>query len=361
MIRRLLAWFVLLWVLQWAAAWGLSLWARRGLREALPEGSKIGSVCWRWPVGVTVHNLVLPDPAEEVPFLLKLEQGDFDIPVWGVLIRPIPVHMTLKSPTVQIHPGNLYPVIQGIGSPSRRWLPVPMWEREKPEGPAFPFAPLSLRIVNGRLDALSKEIQPDKPVFTAAHVDLSIGLTALGTEPVLNLSGYGHFVSRDDKIIGMQSITASLYPRRRYGKGFLRLRHERLGDFQKIYQYAPRPILIDSGMADTVLMGEILDGKHLKLTARCLVENLDMRGKVGDVSWGEILRAVEDEGRRYEWVVRVEGDMEDPKFNPHDTILREVEFLMKEKAAARGLKIKEQMFFYADTPAGEGPMEANPE
>lgn len=356
MIRRLATAFVILWVLQWGAGWALSRWARRGLLETLPKGTQIGSVRWRWPIGIRIQHLVLPDPAEEREFLLKLRQGDFDIPIWAAWIHPTPVRMRLYSPHVQMHSGNLYPVVQGIGLPSQQWLPVPLWEMEETHAPPFPFVPLSLEILDGRLDAFGREIRAEVPVFTAAHVHLKIGLGVAGSEPVLNLKGGGQFVSEKEEVIGLQEMSATLYPQRRSGKGFLRLRHERLGDFQKIYEYAPRPILIDSGMADTTLEGEIIDGRHLKLTARCLVENLDMRGDVGGVPWGQIMHAVEDEGRRYEWQVHVEGDTDDPHFNPHDHILREVEFLMKEKATSRGLAIQEQMFFYADTPGSAGPV-----
>lgn len=353
---RVVRWILILLVVQWAAGLGLARLARRNLLRVLPEGTQVGTVQWRWPIGIRVHDLVLPDPAAERPFLLKVQQADFGIPVWLAWVRPIPVRMVLRSPHVQLHTGNLYPVIQGIGLPSQLWLPVPMWEMEKPEGPPFPYAPVSLEILNGRLDAFAEQIQAGRPAFSAAHVNLKVGLSVQGREPVLTLSGSGHFVSETDQIIGMHSMSATLNPQKRRGTGFLRLRHERLGDFQKIYEYAPRPIWIDSGTADVVLMGEITDGKHLRLTARCLVENLDMRGEVGSVSWGQIMNAVEDEGRRYEWVVHTEGEIDDPKFNPHDQILREVEFFMKEKAASQGLKIDGQMFFYADTPGSVGPL-----
>lgn len=353
--RRTIRWLLILFLLQWAAGLGLSHWARRGLLLILPEGTQVGAVHWRWPIGIAVRDLTLPDPAEEGPFLLKLEQGNFQIPIWGIWIRPIPVRMRLRSPYVQMHSGNLEAVIQGIGLDPQRWLPVPLWEMEEPESPPFPFVPLSLDILNGRMDALGEELQPDRPVFTAAHVRLAVGLAASGTEPVVKLSGSGDFVSQDGEIIGLQSVEATLYPQKRAATGSLRLRHERLGDFQRIYEYAPRPILIDSGKAEVVLMGELVDGKRVKLTARCLVEHLDMRGQVGELTWGQIMQAVEDEGRRYEWVVHTEGEIADPHFNPHDRILRAVELLMKEKAATRGLKIEAPMFFYADTPGGVGP------
>lgn len=355
-MKRFLRWFLILFVIQWGIGLGLSHQARRNLLRILPAGTQVGAVQWRWPIGVRVHHLVLPDPAGERPFLLKLQKGDFDVPVWAAWIHPTPVRMKLYSPHVQMHSGNLYPVVQGIGLPSQRWLPVPLWEMEETHAAPFPFVPLSLEILDGRLDAFGREIRAEHPVFSAAHVHLKVGLGVAGSEPVLNLAGDGQFVSEKEEVIGLQQMSATLYPQRRYGKGSLRLRHERLGHFQKIYEYAPRPILIDSGMADTLLEGELIDGKHLKLTARCRVESLDMRGDVGDVTWGQIMHAVEDDGRRYEWIAHSEGEIDDPTFNPHDQILREVEFLMKEKAAGRGLKIDGPMFFYADTPGSVGPV-----
>ena len=133
-------------------------------------------------------------------------------------------------------------------------------------------------------------------------------------------------------------------------EGSFRLRHERLQDFRNLYQYAPRPIFMEGGIADFTMQFAMTGGAHLKLTARTLVQNLDLVGKVGEVSWAEIMHAVEEENRIYEWTVTVEGDLSDPAFNPHDNVLDEVEWKMKEKAASRGLKIPDQMFFYADTP-----------
>lgn len=341
----------------WIADKGLSRMADRMVRQRIPPGSAVGSVRWEWPVGLSIYDLTLPDPAEQASFLLKVKRARFQVPIWGLLIRPMPARMTLWSAHVQMHSGNIDPVVRGMGLKPQRWLPVPLWDNSG-EGQAFslaalpriPFAPMGIEIIDGRLDAGEQEIRKDHPVFIADQIHLVVGLQGLLQEPVLTLEGSGRFVSEEGESVGLQSMQGTLYPRKKQMKGTLRLRHERLGDFRGIYKHAPSPLIIENGMADSTLMGELTDGVHLKLTARCLVQNLDMTGKVGEVSWAQIMRAVEDEHRFYEWEVHMEGEVGDPAFNPHDRILREVEYLMKEKAASRGLKISGQMFFYADTP-----------
>lgn len=353
----------------------LSRAADRLIRETLPEGSELRAVRWTWPAGVLLEDLTLPDPAEQVPFFFKVKRARFQVPVWGLAIRPIPARITFESPHIVIHSGNLYPLVRGIGFRPQKWLPVPMWEMAEEEGadpfsvsqesglPTFPVAPMGLKIVDGRLDAGEEQIRKGKPVFVADHINLEVKIEALLQEPVLTLNGTGQFVSDEGEPIGLQEMRARLYPTRKSMQGYLRLRHERLADFKKIYQHAPAPILIENGMADAILDGEVTDAKHLKLMARCLVQNLDMVGNVGtDVTWAQIMHAVEDADRFYEWKVWMEGDITDPAFNPHDRILREVEYLMKEKAASRGLKIPGQMFFYADTPVpADRPEPAEPE
>ena len=353
LLKRMGLFLLFMTPLSFPAGFLLSSLAARQVRVLLPPGSSVGRVTWSWPVGITVKGLTIPDPAEKLPFLLKVEKGRFQVPLWVLWVRPIPVNVTLWSPHLQMHSGNIYQVVHGLGLRPQKWLPVPLWEPSEEAGPTIsvPFTPLSLKIVNGRVDACEEQIQEGKPVFIAAHINLSVGLSAMFTDPVLKLTASGDFLSEEGKTVGGQYVSVTLVPQKQYMRGFLRLRHERLEDFRKLYEYAPAPILIERGMADAVLDGELVDGKRLKLTARCLVQNLDMTGQVGEVSWAAIMHAVEDEQRRYEWVVQLEGDVDDPRFNPHDRILREVEFLMKEKAAtAAGLKIPGPMFFYADTP-----------
>jgi hypothetical protein len=216
-----------------------------------------------------------------------------------------------------------------------------------------PFIPFGLKVINGRVDVIEQEIRKGQPVFIADHVDLTLELTAALIEPTIALVSRGDFVTETGDLIGKQEVEIRCQPRKKAMEGTFRLRHERLQDFKNLYQYAPRPIFIEGGIADFTMQFALAEGSRLKLTARTLVQNLDLEGKVGEVSWGHIMRAVEDNDRIYEWTVTTEGDLSDPAFNPHDTVLGEVESKMKEKAASRGLKIPDQMFFYADTPGAD--------
>ncbi len=338
--------------------------AARQIRTPLPAGTKVGAVRWSFPFGIVLDRLSIPDSTKKNPFLLEADQVVLQIPWWGLLARPLPAKVTLMRPHLKIGSENISLLVGGMEADPNDWILSPFREVDRsPRGkgssaqrPVFrnvPFIPFGLNIINGRVDVIEEEIRKDHPVFIADHVDLSMELTAVFMEPTIHLVCRGDFVVEDGTKVGFQDVEVSCQPRRKMMEGSFRLRHERLGDFRNLYQYAPRPIFIEGGIADFSMKFELTAGKRVKMAVHTLVQNLDLSGKVGEVSWPDIMHAVEDPGRVYEWTVPAEGDLSDPTFNPHDHVLSEVEWKMKEKAASRGLKIPGQMFFYADTPAAD--------
>ena len=336
----------------------------RQIRTSLPAGTTVGAVRRSFPFGIVLDRLSIPDSTKKNPFFLQADRVVFQIPWWGLLARPLPAKVTLVRPHLKIGSENINLLVGGMEANPGDWILSPFRGVDRsPQGqgpadqrPVFqnvPFIPFGLSIIDGRVDVIEQEIRKDHPIFIADHVDLSMELTVVFMEPTIHLVCRGDFVTEDGGKVGFQDVEVNCQPRKKAMEGSFRLRHERLGDFRNLYQYAPRPIFIEGGIADFSMKFKLTDGKHVKMTAHTLVRNLDLSGKVGEVSWADIMHAVEDPDRVYEWTVPAEGDLGDPTFNPHDYVLSEVEWKMKEKAAARGLKIPGQMFFYADTPAAD--------
>ena len=334
----------------------------RQIRTTLPAGTTVGHVRWSFPFGIVLDRLSIPDSTGKNPFLLQAEQVVLQIPWWGLLARPLPAKVTLTRPYLKVGSENINLLLGGMGENPNDWILSYLRRVDRSqqgkgspdEGPVFrnvPFIPFGLSIIGGRMDVIEEEIRKGHPVFIADHVDLSLELAAVFLEPVIHLVCHGDFVTESGEKVGFQEVEIRCQPHRKAMEGSMRLRHERLGDFRNLYQYAPRPIFIEGGIADFYIKFALTDGKHLKMTVHTLVQNLDLSGKVGEVSWADIMHAVEDQDRIYEWTVPAEGDLDDPAFSPHDHVLNEVEWKMKEKAAGRGLKIPEQMFFYADAQA----------
>ncbi len=345
---------------------GMNFWAAprlmNRLKANLPFPVEAAQVRWAWPIGICLNDVRVPDPAQEQPFIVEIKRLVVRLPVWAVFSRPLPISLEADSPHFKLTSRNIGLMSSYVRLSRTDWLEVSTDElsEEEAEGAGAPqretqplpsMLPIEIKFKEGVLEALDENIQSGKPIFILRHLNVSTSIEPTLPHLTVRVKGTGFFETEKGERIGL--FDSDLFTRMQdgYMKGFLRLRHERLGDFRNLYTYAPRPILIEGGIADTRIEFEVENHNHLRMTARCTVQNLDMTGQVGDVSWAQIMHAVEDDQRRYTWQFTVDGNVQDPKFDPHDRVLSEVEWKMKEEASLKGLKIKEQMFFYADTPS----------
>lgn len=345
---------------------GMNFWAAprlmNSLKAQLPFQVEAARVGWAWPIGICMEGVRVPDPAKEQPFIVEIKRLVVRLPVWAVFSRPLPISLEADSPHFKLTSHNVGLISSYVRLSRTDWLEVSTDElSEEEEGsppapqrtnnPIPPILPIEIKFKEGVLEALDENIQSGKPIFILRHLNVNTSIEPTLPHLTVRVKGTGFFETEKGERIGL--FDSDLFTRMQEGtmKGFLRLRHERLGDFRNLYTYAPRPILIEGGIADTTIEFEVQNHNHLRMIARCTVQNLDMTGQVGDVSWAQIMRAVEDDQRRYSWQFTVDGNVQDPKFDPHDRVLSEVEWKMKEEASLKGLKIKDQMFFYADTPS----------
>ena len=362
-LRKKIAWGIAgLLLLNAVAGLFLSWQVTRQFKTYLPPGTEVAHVGWSPPFGVVLEKLSIPDSTAKNPFLLKAERVTLQIPWWGLLARPIPAKVIFVRPELMVGSENIDLLVGGMEADPNDWILTPFLGadrkgagkgnamKDSPVLSNVPFIPFGVKVIDGRVDVVEREIRAEEPVFIADHVSLSLEMTAVLVEPTIRLQSKGDFVTGDGRKIGWQEVEIDCQPRKKAMEGKFRLRHERLGDFKNLYQYAPRPVFIRGGIADFTMEFKLTGGDHVALTAHTLVQNLDLDGKVGNVSWADIMHAVEDGNRVYEWTVPTEGNLSDPAFNPHDYVLSQVEWKMKEKAGSRGLKIPGQMFFYADTP-----------
>lgn len=330
------------------------------LKHQIPFGVTYESVHWHWPVGVSIQGFTVANPAGQEPYLLKVKKLTLTPPFWALLTRPLRVAVTLDQPHLMLNAENFGEILASVHLPEPKWIRLPRVEitqtdeeeKEPSPEPPIPLALFGLEIIDGQIDASAEDLRAGQPVFSLGHLQLSLKVSNLLGNPEITLEGNGQFLE-GAKPIGVATVELKAQPTQNQMEGTLRLRHEQLRDFRLFYQYAPRPIFIDGGMADVTIQWQLWDASRVRVKTSCLVQNLDLDGKVGDVSWAQIMHAVEDEQRRYQWTASAEGRLDDPKFNPHDQILSEVEWMMKEKAAQNGLKIEGQMFFYEESPESQ--------
>lgn len=321
-------------------------------------GIQVASGRWHWPFGLTFEKVNIPDPTGSQPFFLKADSITLRVPFWGFPVwmasGTLPAKVTVVKPVLRADSQNAGKLIASVSVHPLDWLYIPSGGVLEtggpgPEGiPTPPVAPLELIVVGGRAEVWEEEIREGKPLFIVDHVHARLAAEALLGKPVLAVESYGHFVTEAGDLVGMHHIAIRARPLEKYVEGSLRIRHEQLEDFRNLYAHAPYPIYIEGGLTDFITTFRVTEGRNLWFRASTMVDHLDLSARVGEVSFADIMHAVEDENRRYRWVFEVAGDLSDPTFDPHDRILREVELEMKELAAARGLKVEAPLFFYSD-------------
>jgi hypothetical protein len=310
-----------------------------------------------WPfLGVRFGQLKVRDPSGEEEFLVKVPKAVIRLPWIGWWIRPTPMAIHLERPHFKITADAVALLFESfrIEAPEDlEGLSMGPDALDSLKGflAPIPVLPYRVAIRGMTMEAIAYDLRPDEPVFIVRNGDTFVGLVMVGCKPVIRIRSRGDFVTKEGRKIGFHEIEGEADPKELNLHLRLRLRHEQLGDFQNLYRDFPRPVLIKGGLADLHMEIDVTQGRFLDFSAGCMVQNLDLDGLVeGGVPWSQVMQAIEDDQRRYAWELKVRHRLDDPSFDLHDYVLSYVEWDAKERAAAKGLKLPGQLFFYKDTP-----------
>ncbi len=350
-------------------------WIRGRLaRLAVPVQSD--SARWAWPIGVELRGITVPHPEDpRRPRLLQAERILLRIPWWGLFLRPIPVKLEMERPHV------ILDVLYGDALLARvQFLPMgPAWEQEADTGePAgdgqagpvnweavlrrLPFVPFGLRIRHGRLDLLGVERKIEKPLFVLEKIAARVELASAVPAPMVEGSLKGTFVTPQGEPVGFLDAETRARAGLAWMQGRLQVWYGRLEHFRDIYRGAPEPLTFEGGAGGPVIEWAFNEGE-VELSIRCLTEKLRMGGTTSGVPWQRVLRCLEDEEGKIDLKVSTRARLEEPDLDLHNRLLSALDWAIRERAAAAGIRLPGRIFYAleAGVPEAAKPEPAEPE
>lgn len=342
--------------------WFLTAWLPRVIQKQIPLSVSMGSRRWSWPLGVTINDLVVLQPRiSEQPYLLKAEEMILQVPGWGIFVRPVPLEVTLVRPHVIPTPeaADLIAPLFLSRVEEAGWVRVPV-AAEKEEGiqgrgaektPSVPAPGLflmGLHIIDGKVNFPEIQADPNAPALILANLKLEAKLSAAFFRPVITLKAAGDFVAASGEKIGFTSAESVTDPVAGNMEGRLQIWHERLSDFRTVYQYAPEPFFFEAGKGGPIIEWKIRNKEEIWASMRSLLDGLRIEGTVRGVPWNRILKTLENPPGKIDITVTARGNLNDPDLDVHDQLLSELDWIIKEKAAAAGVDIPGRIFFGLD-------------
>ena len=308
---------------------------------------------WSGFLQVTVNGIEMPHPnGGGRPPVVSIRSATVKVPGWGVLIRPTPVELSLDSPRVTLDAElgeNLLSQVDFIPMGSN-------WQTEE-EGQqaarkfsridpsAFPVVPVALKIREGRMEVTDAQVRPDGPLYIIDHLRVDLGMTSPLQYPSIHFNAQAQFVTPQGEKIGSISAHAQAGATLKRMEGEVEIWHDRLADFRGIYQDSPEPFTFEGGAGGPVIRWEYKEG-WLKAGMRCHTKNLKVGGAIGgEVPWQRVLDALADRNGEIDLAVSTEGLWGEPGFDIHSRLLSELDWAMKERAAARGVRVSGRIFY----------------
>ena len=194
-------------------------------------------------------------------------------------------------------------------------------------------------------------VNPDQPVILIRSFNLAAEIASPLTAPTIQIKSGGDLVRATEEKIGFVSVDTRFQPLVGNMEGKVQFHHERLGDLGRLYYYAPEPFYFQSGIGGPILVWRIRNGMEVWASLRCLAKNLRIEGELEGVPWNSMLTALEDSEGQADLTVAAQGRLDDPTFDLHDRLLSELEWAIKERAAAAGARIPTgRIFFGLESP-----------
>ena len=338
------------------------------IKKNAPFPIRFAKARWSWPVGVTLEDVTLQngsDPAR--PDLSVIHHVTFQVPIWAVFMRSLPVEISLVKPRISLDTATLHSLgtlfSQRMGQEEMTQASLMKWLKQggfPRRGGTPSLVPIGLHVSEGRFDFTDPQVRTDGPLVVLDHLRADVNLTPVPT-PTIQFSSDGQFVDADGKQIGFIQMNSTTQVTAGAMQGHLQIWHDRLKDFRSIYSYASEPFYFEDGAGGPIIDWMIRDGVYLTVSVRCLAKGLKISGTAGGVPWNSILNAIEESPGSLDLTVHAQGRLDDPAFDPHDRLLSEGDWLCKEKAAAAGIQIPGRIFFALNPPETPSSLEEEKE
>jgi len=306
---------------------------------------------WSGFLQLTIDGLEIPNPEGLGPPVLTIRGVTVRAPWWGLLLRPMPIELALDSPHVTMDTQMGDTLLQQVD-----FLPMGSAWQSTEEGQraarqfgkidpgSIKIVPVGLKIRDGRLDILDAKVRKDAPLYSIAHLEADLWMTSPLEYPSIHFTARAQFVTKEDKPVGSLSAGCQAGATLKQMEGKLEIWHDRLEDFRLIYKDAPEPFTFDGGAGGPVIRWEYRQGRF-KAGMQCRAQGLKIGGMIGGVPWQAVLDALADPNGKIDFTVETEGIWGEPGFDVHNRILSELDWAIKERASAKGVRIPKQIFY----------------
>jgi len=340
-----------------AAAWGLirwwtlAGWLSRELADQVPFPLYVQGVERVRPLSVRFDRVRVPHPSgESHPDVLTIRSLTLTLPWWGLWMRPTPVAMEMEAPRVVLDADLADLLLRQVN-----FLPMgEQWQSPEEQRTFRQFqgaallsirlVPMGLKIRRGHLELEDPQVRPDGPLYTVGDFQLDLWMTSPWEYPSIHLKANGNFLKPDGKPVGSLTMETGAGAALQRMHGALDIWYQELADFRTVYQDAPQPFTFEGGAGGPVIEWRI-EGERVKVSMRCRAEGLEIGGTIGEVPWQAVLDALADPAGKIDLTVRAEGSLKDPGFSPHDRLLSELDWAMREGAAAKGVRVPGRIFY----------------
>ncbi len=307
---------------------------------------------WSGFLQLTIDGLEIPNPAGGGPPVLAIRSATVRALWWGLLLRPMPVELTLESPRVTmdtqmgdtlLHQVDFLPMGSAWQSTEEGQRAARQFGKIDPG--SIKVVPVGLKIRDGRMDIWDAQVRKDAPLYSIAHLKVDLWMTSPLQYPSVHLDAAARFVTKEGKPVGSLSAGCQAGATLKQMEGKLEIWYDRLEDFRWVYQKAPEPFTFDGGAGGPVIRWEYKEGR-LKAGMQCRAKNLRIGGTIGgEVPWQRVLDTLADRNDEIDLTVETEGIWGDPGFDVHNRILSELDWAIKERAAAKGVRVPVRIFY----------------
>ena len=333
-------------------AWRLPVLLTEQLTQNLPL-TVAEPAHWTGFLQVTVGGVEMPHPdGGRRPPVIKIKSATVRVPAWALVLRPMPVELELEAPRVTLDAQLGDTLLQQVDfMPMGDAWQTPEEGRKAAEkfshidARVFPVVPVGLKIREGRMEVTDSKVKLKGPLYAIDHLKLDLWMSSPMQYPSVHLDMTAQFVTEEGKKIGSISAGCRAGATLKQMDGELEIWHDRLSDFRGVYQGAPEPFTFDAGSGGPVIRWEYKEGL-LKASMRSRLQDLKIGGMIGgQVPWQKLVDALTDPSGKIDITVTTEGVWGEPGFDVHSRLLSELDWAMKERAAAKGVKIPGRNFY----------------
>ena len=315
-------------------------WVALQVKKQIASKGSVGPIDWVSPSELKIEEATVLNPSGcQGPYFLKVKEILVKFPEGISLWRAPVAQITMKSPHLMLEPINLISIWSWDAGPkgSGGLSQTPRFQ--------FPFVIQQLHIEEGKMEFADRRVRPDGSLFLIDHVQLGVLRSGSSAARSVQLTASGTPVSPEGKALGFIRAACQLQSDAGFLEGQVTFRHERLSDFRRLYYFSPQPLYLDDGKVEMVVDWKIENVTQVFASVHIMAQDLRVEGMAGNVPWSDILGALQDEKGRIDLTTTASGSLTDPAFNLHDRLLSELEWTIRERIGAKGIRVPGRIFF----------------